>query len=101
VLEESHRILKQNGLLILAEPDMSHLSTYGKLRSLFRTITSYRRIPPAQFLTQKDLKDMLNKTGFGIVQQEVLIDNSNPYSVSANYINPSSNSTFIIRTCKD
>jgi len=89
VLEESHRILKPDGSLILAEPDMSNLSSYGKLKFLYRTITSYWRLPPAHFLTQKDLKKMLDKSGFKIVNQEVLIDHSNPYSVSANYIKSS------------
>jgi ubiquinone/menaquinone biosynthesis C-methylase UbiE len=86
VLEETKRILKPDGSLILAEPDMSYLSTYGKLKFLYRTITSYRRIPPSHFLTKKDLQEMLDKTGFKIVQQEVLQDRSDPYSVSANYI---------------
>lgn len=87
VLEESQRILKPEGSLLLAEPDISHLSTYGKLKFLYRTITSYWKIPPTgHFLTQKELQEMLDKTGFKIVQQEVLQDQSDPYSVSANYI---------------
>lgn len=87
VLEESQRILKPEGSLLLAEPDISYLSNYGKLKFLYRTFTSYWKIPPTgHFFTSQDLQKMLDKTGFKIIQQEVLQDPSDPYSVSANYI---------------
>ncbi|MDI6724179.1 MAG: class I SAM-dependent methyltransferase [Methanobacterium sp.] len=45
-LKESHRILKPEGSLIKADPDISYLSSFGKLKFLFRTLANYRRIPP-------------------------------------------------------
>lgn len=86
-LAESRRILKPEGSIILAEPDISYLSTYGKLRFFLRTFTSYWKVPPtSHFFTQNELQEMLDKTGFKIVNQELLQDESEPYSLSANYI---------------
>ena len=87
VLDESRRILKPKGSLILAEPDISYFSNYGKLKFFYRTFTSYWKIPPTvHFFKLNELQEMLVKSDFKIVQQEILQDQSNPYSVSANYI---------------
>lgn len=86
-LTESHRILKPEGSLVIVDPDASYLSSYGKLKFLFRALSNYRRIPPtSHFFTQKELLDMLDKTGFETTSKEIIIDKSNPYSISANYI---------------
>lgn len=72
-LVESQRILKPDGSIILAEPDTSFLSNYGKLKFFFRTFTSYWKIPPtSHFFNSKELERMLNNTGFKIVHLEVL-----------------------------
>lgn len=87
VLAESKRILKPEGFIILAEPDISYLSSYGKLKFFLRTFTSYWKIPPtSHFFNQKELKEMMDETGFKVVQQELLQDDSEPYSLSANYM---------------
>lgn len=87
VLAESSRILKPEGSLFLAEPDISYLSAYGKLKFFLRTFASYWKIPPtSHFFIQKELDEMLDKTGFKIVRHELLQDDSNPYSLSANYV---------------
>ncbi|HMK54069.1 MAG TPA: methyltransferase domain-containing protein [Methanobacteriaceae archaeon] len=87
VLEESKRILKPEGSLLLAEPDISYLSGYGKLKFFYRTITSYWKIPPTgHFFTQEELLRMLNETDFKVIQKEVLQDPSDPHSLSASYI---------------
>jgi len=54
---------------------------------LFRTLANYRRIPPtSHFFTQQELLDMLDKTEFEVANKEIIRDESNPYSLSANYI---------------
>ena len=91
VLAESKRILKPGGLLLVAEPDISYLSVYGKLKFFYRTFTSYWKVPPtSHFFTQEELVEMMNQSGFKILEKEVLQDLSNPYSLSANYIKSSS-----------
>lgn len=86
-LKESSRILKPEGTLIIADPDISFLSSYGKFKFLLRSLIKYRRIPAtSHILNQKDILDMLDKTAFEIVTKEIIQDGSNPYSASANYI---------------
>lgn len=86
-LRESSRVLKPEGSLIIVDPDISYLSTYGKLKFLFRGLTKYRRVPTtSHILNQKKILDMLDKTGFEVASKEIIRDDSNPYSVSANYI---------------
>lgn len=86
-LNESRRILRPGGLLIIADPDISFLSNYGELRFKIRALINYRKIPTTgHILNQKKILDMLDKTGFEVVTKEIIRDNSDPYSVSANYI---------------
>lgn len=86
-LEESSRILKYGGSLIIADPDISFLSGFGMLKFRLRALIKYRRIPSTgHLLNQKEILDMLDKTGFEIVSKEIIRDNSNSSSVSANYI---------------
>ena len=86
-LKESRRILKSEGLLIIADPDISFLSTYGKLKFLTKALINYRKIPTTgHFLNQKKIRDMLDKTGFEVVSKEIIRDDFNPHYVSANYI---------------
>lgn len=86
-LKESRRILKQDGKLIIADPDISFLSSYGMLRFRIRALLKYRRIPSTgHVLNQKEILDMLDKTGFKVVRKDIIRDESNFSSVSANYI---------------
>ncbi|MBI5680482.1 MAG: methyltransferase domain-containing protein [Methanobacterium sp.] len=86
-LKESRRILKSEGAIIIADPDISFLSFYGMLKFRFRALLKYRRVPSTgHLLNQKKIVDMLDKTGFEVVKKEIIQDESNPYSISANYI---------------
>ena len=86
-LKESHRILKPGGLLIIADPDISFLSFYGNLKFRFKALVNYRKIPSTgHMLNQGKILDMLDKTGFEVVNKEIIRDESNPSYVSANYI---------------
>lgn len=86
-LKESRRILKPEGKLIIADPDISFLSFYGMLRFRIRALLKYRRIPSTgHLLNQKEILDMLDKTGFEVINKEIINDESSHYSVSVNYI---------------
>lgn len=86
-LKESRRILKHGGLIIIADPDISFLSTYENLKFRFRALINYRKIPTTgHILNQKKILDMLDKTGFEVISKEIIRDDSNPNYVSANYI---------------
>lgn len=86
-LKESRRILKHGGLIIIADPDISSLSFYGNLKFRFKAIVNYRKIPSTgHMLNQKKIVDMLDKTGFEVVNKEIIRDEFNPNYVSANYI---------------
>lgn len=86
-LKESRRILRPGGLLIIADPDISSLSFYGNLKFRFKALVNYRKIPStSHMLNQKKIVDMLDKTGFEVVNKEVICDDSNSNYVTANYI---------------
>jgi len=86
-LKESRRILRPDGKLIIVDPDISFLSGFGKLKFMLRALIKYRRKPTtSHILDQKDILDMLDKTGFEVTSKEIIQDESNSSSVSANYI---------------
>lgn len=86
-LKESRRILRQGGLIIIADPDISFLSFYGNLKFRIKALVNYRKIPTTgHFLNQKKIVDMLDKIGFEVVSQEIIRDDSKPRYVSVNYI---------------
>ena len=86
-LKEIKRVLKPEGLLIIADPDISYLSNYGKLKFMIRALIKYRRIPTtSHILNQKKILNMLDKTGFEVAKNEIISDDSNTYSASVNYI---------------
>ena len=86
-LKESRRVLRPGGLLIIADPDISFLSFYGNLKFRFKALVNYRKIPSTgHMLNQKKIVDMLDKTGFEVVNKEIIRDDSNPNYVTANYV---------------
>lgn len=86
-LKESRRILRPEGSLIIADPDISYLSTYGKLKFRIRALIKYRRIPTTGHILNHDIiLDLLDKTGFEVISKEIISDDSDPYSISVNYI---------------
>jgi ubiquinone/menaquinone biosynthesis C-methylase UbiE len=86
-LNESHRILKPKGTLIITNPDPTLLKGFRKLKFFLRSIITYRgNLPPASFLSKKDLIDMFEETGFTVLNLEVIKDISDPSSVPAEYI---------------
>ena len=86
-LKESRRILKHGGLLIIADPDISFLSSYGNLKFRFKALLNYHKIPTTgHFLNQKKIMDMLDKTGFEVVSNEIIRDDYDPNYVTVSYI---------------
>ncbi|MGB9979891.1 class I SAM-dependent methyltransferase [Methanobacterium sp.] len=86
-LKESYRILKPGGLLIIADPDISFLSSYGNLKFRFKALVNYRRIPnTGHFLNQGKIVNMLDKIGFEVISKEIIRDDSDPNYVTVNYI---------------
>lgn len=86
-LKEIRRILRPEGTLIIADPDISYLSNYGKLKFRIRALIKYRRIPSTgHVLNQGIILDLLDKTEFEVINKEIISDTSDHYSVSVNYI---------------
>lgn len=86
-LKESRKVLKQGGLLIIVDPDISFLSFYGDLKFRFKALINYRKIPTTgHFLNQEKIVDMLDRTGFEVISKEIIRDEKNPNYVTANYI---------------
>jgi ABC-2 type transport system ATP-binding protein len=93
-LAEMHRILKPSGMLIIVNLDPKALSGLDRLRSvvriLYRGITGYRVKPPKGFgqnaLTEKQLCERLEQSGFRVVSTETFRDPSRSSNIPVEYV---------------
>ena len=100
-LAEMHRILKPGGTLIIANLDFHALRGIDRVRAatrvLYRGATGYRLKPPKRFiskmLTDKQLRDLLNRSGFTLISSEVIKDRSRSSSIPIDYIKARHNQT--------
>jgi hypothetical protein len=89
-----HRILKPGGTLIVANLDPRALNGLDRLRCLSRILyhgfTGYRMKPPKGFgmnvMTEKQLCELLGKSGLEIVSTETIKDTSRSSNIPVEYI---------------
>ena len=83
-IKESYRILKPEGNVIIANPNIMLLAGLPKFKFLFRSIIAWRgNLPPVSF---RSVKDLVETTGFYVVSLEVIQDPSDPSSVPVEYV---------------
>jgi len=93
-LAEMHRILKPRGALIISNGDPGALNALDRFRWLIRGIyygiTRHRVKPPKGFakntLTEKQLCDLLVRTGFEIVSTETIRNTSRSSYMPVEYV---------------
>ena len=93
-LVEMHRILKSGGMLIIANVDFHALRGLDRLRSTIRVLyhgaTGYWLKPPKHFITkilsEKQLCDLLDRSGFKVISSEVIKDPSRSSNIPIDYI---------------
>jgi ubiquinone/menaquinone biosynthesis C-methylase UbiE len=91
---EMQRILKTGGTLIIANLDFNSLRGLDRVRATIRILyhgaTGYRLKPPKRFitkmLTEKQLCDLLNRSGFKVLSSEVIKDQSHSSNLPIEYI---------------
>ena len=93
-IAEMHRVLKPGGTLIIANLDMPALSGLHKIRCIARIVyeglTKYRVKPPKGFgstaLSEKDLHDLLVRSGFRVIGSETIRDGSRSSYIPVEYV---------------
>jgi len=98
-LAEMRRILKLGGTLIISNPDPALLSGFDRFRWLargyFYGITRYRTKPPKglfdNVLTEKQLCDLLVKSGFEIQSTEIIRNAAQSCNLPLEYIKAAKN----------
>jgi ubiquinone/menaquinone biosynthesis C-methylase UbiE len=93
-VSEMHRILRPRGTLIIANLDMRALNGLDRVRCLIRILyhgtTGYRMKPPRGFgknvMTEKELCDLLGRSGFEVIGTETIKDTSRSSSIPVDYI---------------
>jgi ubiquinone/menaquinone biosynthesis C-methylase UbiE len=91
---EMHRILKPGGTLIIANLDFPALHGLDRARATIRILyhgaTGYRLKPPKRFitkmLTEKQLCNLLTRSGFKVLSSEVIKDQSRSSNIPMEYI---------------
>jgi ubiquinone/menaquinone biosynthesis C-methylase UbiE len=93
-LAEMWRILKPGGTLIIANIDPKTLTGWARVRSrirvLFHGLTRYRQKPPKGFadnvMSEKELCDLLVKSGFKVVHTETFRNVSRSSNIPVEYV---------------
>jgi len=93
-LAEMARILKRGGTFIVSNLDPGALGPLDRVRCTVRILyhgaTGYRTRPPARFgrnmLTEKELRDRLDRCGFRILSSETIRDPSRSSNVPVEYV---------------